>query len=105
MSTNFTAVRPGAVQAVTGQNQNIDLAALLNLDAAVVAAASDVLLDNFGPFDAYILFGGPNDAVTTQNGVRIPAGSVVPYGKGNALRLAVIGDGATSLKVHLGTGA
>lgn len=101
MSKNFAAVRDGLPITVT---TGAVAATSLGGDDKLVAAATDVLIDNRGDFDAYIKF-GPTDAVVSKaTGVRIPAGSLAIYGKGNATHIAVIGDGVTSLTVHLGEG-
>lgn len=102
---NFTATRPGALVAITSGNQAINLANLFNIDPNLVAGAPDVLLDNRSGLDCYVLFGGPDVAVTSGTGVRVPAGGMQLLGKGSALYLGVIGGGAGSLMVHIGEGA
>lgn len=98
MSKNFTATRDGLTIAVTTA---LVAATALGADAS---SATDALIDNRGNYDAYIKFGAADVAVGITTGVRIPAGSLAIYGKGNATHIAVIGDGATSLTVHLGEG-
>lgn len=100
MSKNFSATRDGLAIAVTTGS----LATQLSADLVVAAAAPDALIDARGSFDSYIKFGGPDVTVTIATGVRIPAGSMGLYGKGNATHMAAIGDGATQLVVHLGEG-
>lgn len=102
---NFAATSPGALQAVGVSRANVSLATLLDVNANRVASAVDVLLDNRGDNDAFVLFGGSDLVVTVATGVRIPAGSMAVYSKGNALNMDVIGAGATSLAIHLGSGS
>ena len=102
---NFNATSLGAVVNVTTGNQPVDLATLFNIPSLRVSSASDVLIDNRGNFDAYILFGGSDAVAAATTCVRVPAGSMTTYGKGNALFMAVIGDGATTLVLHLGQGS
>lgn len=101
---NFDATRPGALIAVTTGNQNVSLTTLLGVSAAVVASAPDVLFDNRGGADCYVLFGDASTVVTSGTGVRVPAGAMPLFGKGSATHIAVIGAAVTSLMVHLGKG-
>lgn len=100
MSKNFTATRPGKTIAVGTSNAATQLDADLNM----AASASDVLIDNRGPADAYVLFGSSQAAATAATAVRIPAGSIAIYGKGSATHIATIAGAATTLTVHLGEG-
>lgn len=100
MTINFAAVRPGVVHAVTAAAQAFPL----STDLRLAVAADDVLVDNRGDFDAFILFGDENGTVDKATGVRIIAGTIGVYGKGSATHIIVIGDGATQLVTHLGRG-
>lgn len=100
MSKNFTATRSGLAIAVTAAS----VAVQLNADLNIAQAAPDVLIDNRGNADCYIRFGVAGDVATVATGVRIPAGSIAIYGKASATHIAVIGDAATALVVHLGEG-
>lgn len=66
--------------------------------------ASDALLDNRGNADAYIKFGQADVTVNQATGVRVPAGAIVPITKGAATHMAHVGDGATTLMLHFGSG-
>lgn len=98
---NFAAVRAGQTVAVSTVAAAV---ALAGTDANAVASAQDVLIDNRGTADAFVLFGGPDVSVSVATGVRVPAGAMAIYGKANATHIAVLGQGITSLALHLGEG-
>ena len=100
MSNNFAATRAGMAVPVTTASVNWSLGA----DARLVGAATDVLIDNRGTADAYVVFGGDGAVVTVATGLRIPPGSQQIYAKGNTTNMAVIGGAATNLVLHLGAG-
>jgi len=101
MSKNFPATRDGIPIPVTTAANTLPL----GTETDLARQAADALIDGRGDYDSFIKFGGPDVTVTKATGLRIPAGSIGIYGKGNATHVAVIGDGATSLVVHLGEGA
>jgi len=100
MSKNFPATRDGIAIAATAAATTTQL----GTDTSLALAAVDALVDNRGDYDAYIKFVKAGGSVTKATGLRIPAGSIGIYGKSDATHIAVIGDGSTSLVVHLGEG-
>ena len=99
--SNFTATRAGKTIAVTtGSAPAVPIS-----DDATASGATEVLVDCRGDYDVAFMFGGPDVTVTWATGIRIPAGSVAPFGKGSATHIAVIAkDGASSVTLHVGTG-
>lgn len=74
--------------------------------------APDVLIDNPGPYDVHVAAGDDVDRLrATTRGLRVPAGSMQPFGKGATSALAfVLADSVPSgnsqrVVVHIGTGA
>lgn len=96
-SDNFSATRPGQVIPVT-------TAAVPHLLASDSRHAGDVMLDNRGNADAFIMFGASDVSTDKATGVRVLAGTMIILGKSSATHIAVIGDAATSLTLHYGKG-
>jgi hypothetical protein len=98
--SNFTATRDGLTIPVN----TVSTATQLHADLTIAAAAPDMLVDNRGGADCYMKAGAADVSTTVGTGIRIPAGSMGLYGKGNATHVAFKGDAATSVVVHLGEG-
>jgi hypothetical protein len=102
MSKNFDCLGEGQVVNVTTASQRVVLGAS-GTNAQRAKAAKDVMLDNRGSFDCYVK-AGDDTVVATSACVRVPAKSIMIYGKSNASHLAYIGADATTLVVHAGEG-
>jgi len=90
-----------------GQAVNVTNASqtVLLVDVEDVYLQTDVMVDNPGPNDVFILAGDSAVTATTLS-MRVPANSVQPYYKGNAKHVALVcRDGQTqSVVVHVGGG-
>ena len=76
----------------------------LHTNPNMARAAQDVLVDNRGTADAYIRVGDDTVSASTLC-VRVPAGAVLAFSKGQFTHIAAItASGTTSLVVHLGEG-
>lgn len=71
---------------------------------AEAAGASDVMIDNPGPLDVWVLAG---DSTVTADAtcLRVPAGSLQPYRVGDATHVALrTASGTQAVVVHVGDG-
>lgn len=76
----------------------------LHSNPVVAAQAADALVDNRGTADACIRFGGAEETATDLC-VRVPAGAMLAFAKGNATHIAAkTAAGTTNLVVHIGEG-
>lgn len=101
-SRNFACTRDGLAATVSiGANA----AFALDADAAVAAAAADVMIDNRGTGDCCVRAGKAGVAATALS-VRVPANTAVIYHKGiGNTHLAIYGVAATNVVTHIGDGA
>lgn len=99
---NWPIVLDGTPVAVTASSQRI----AVGTDQRG-AAAEDLLIDNPGPADVYVRAGDDTVTATATASVRVPAGSLQPYRKGQGtthLALVCAAGQSQGVVVHVGDG-
>lgn len=97
---NWPALRPGIVATA------VPAGALVPLRADTpIRDGGDVMVDNLGPNDAWVIAGDAT-AIATTAGLRVPAYSLQPYYIGAATHLSICCAAGLSqaVVVHVGAG-
>lgn len=103
-SRNFPCnTRAGQTFSVTTSSQTFQPGSNAD-EKAFYKAAVDWLFDNRGGAACYVVAGDSGVGAATVLSIRIPAGAMAVWSKGNSSHFSVIGDGATTLVAHAGVG-
>lgn len=88
-----------------GVTVNVSAASAVTDLGASAIQAEDVMVDNPGPLDVYVR-AGIAGVTATLTSVRVPAGSMQPFRKGEHQYLALrTASGNQSVVVHVGAGS
>jgi len=67
--------------------------------------AEDIVIDNRGSVDVFVLLGGATAAASTSLSTRVPVGAIMSFAKGGATHISVaVASGTPNLVVHFGEG-